>query len=272
MPFRAMEAHAIRGWAFLLPAGHSRQTLPPNPKPSSMRTEQARPVRLEDYRPPDWLVETVDLDVSLHPTATAVRATLALKPNPQAAAAGPAGARRRRTDARLAQARRRVAARRELCRDARQPDHRAAAGRPFRLEIETHGRSDGQHAADGPLPLQRDLLHAVRGRGLPPHHLFPRPARHAGGLTRRDRGRQEPRRRCCSPTATSSSAGDLDGSRHFAVWHDPFPKPSYLFALVGGDLGSHRRQLHHHVGPRGRARHLCRARQGRPLPPTPWIR
>ena len=25
-------------------------------------------------------------------------------------------------------------------------------------------------------------------------------------------------------------------SRHFAVWHDPFPKPSYLFALVGGKL------------------------------------
>jgi len=24
--------------------------------------------------------------------------------------------------------------------------------------------------------------------------------------------------------------------RHFAVWHDPFPKPSYLFALVGGEL------------------------------------
>ncbi|MEP0519065.1 MAG: aminopeptidase N [Hyphomicrobiales bacterium] len=24
--------------------------------------------------------------------------------------------------------------------------------------------------------------------------------------------------------------------RHFAVWHDPFPKPSYLFALVAGDL------------------------------------
>ena len=28
-----------------------------------MRTEEARPVRLEDYRPPDWLVETVELDV-----------------------------------------------------------------------------------------------------------------------------------------------------------------------------------------------------------------
>jgi aminopeptidase N len=31
--------------------------------------------------------------------------------------------------------------------------------------------------------------------------------------------------------------GKLGGGRHFAVWHDPFPKPSYLFALVAGDLG-----------------------------------
>ncbi len=32
--------------------------------------------------------------------------------------------------------------------------------------------------------------------------------------------------------------GMLDGSRHFATWHDPFPKPSYLFALVAGDLAA----------------------------------
>ena len=31
-------------------------------------------------------------------------------------------------------------------------------------------------------------------------------------------------------------AGDLGNGRHFATWHDPFPKPSYLFALVGGNL------------------------------------
>ena len=30
--------------------------------------------------------------------------------------------------------------------------------------------------------------------------------------------------------------GDLADGRHFAVWHDPHPKPSYLFALVAGDL------------------------------------
>lgn len=30
--------------------------------------------------------------------------------------------------------------------------------------------------------------------------------------------------------------GDLDGGRHFTVWHDPFPKACYLFALVAGRL------------------------------------
>jgi aminopeptidase N len=29
-----------------------------------------------------------------------------------------------------------------------------------------------------------------------------------------------------------------DTGRHFAVWEDPHPKPTYLFALVGGDLAS----------------------------------
>ncbi|MFD2237069.1 aminopeptidase N [Aureimonas populi] len=31
-------------------------------------------------------------------------------------------------------------------------------------------------------------------------------------------------------------SGPLEGGRHFALWHDPHPKPSYLFALVAGDL------------------------------------
>ncbi|MDI9245049.1 aminopeptidase N [Marinobacter sp. CHS3-4] len=30
--------------------------------------------------------------------------------------------------------------------------------------------------------------------------------------------------------------GDLDNGRHYVTWEDPFPKPSYLFALVAGDL------------------------------------
>ncbi|MGH1398697.1 MAG: aminopeptidase N [Alphaproteobacteria bacterium] len=31
-------------------------------------------------------------------------------------------------------------------------------------------------------------------------------------------------------------AGNIDANRHYAEWHDPFPKPCYLFALVAGDL------------------------------------
>ncbi|WP_297322334.1 aminopeptidase N [uncultured Bartonella sp.] len=31
-------------------------------------------------------------------------------------------------------------------------------------------------------------------------------------------------------------SGKLEGGRHYAVWHDPHPKPCYLFALVGGTL------------------------------------
>lgn len=30
--------------------------------------------------------------------------------------------------------------------------------------------------------------------------------------------------------------GQLEGGRHWVTWHDPFPKPAYLFALVAGDL------------------------------------
>ncbi len=33
---------------------------------------------------------------------------------------------------------------------------------------------------------------------------------------------------------------DLEDGRHWATWHDPFPKPSYLFALVAGDLAVNR--------------------------------
>ncbi len=31
-------------------------------------------------------------------------------------------------------------------------------------------------------------------------------------------------------------AGEMSDGRHYAVWHDPFKKPAYLFALVAGEL------------------------------------
>ncbi|QDX26870.1 aminopeptidase N [Sphingomonas suaedae] len=36
------------------------------------------------------------------------------------------------------------------------------------------------------------------------------------------------------------ASGEGESGRHWAEWHDPFPKPSYLFALVAGDLAANR--------------------------------
>lgn len=38
-------------------------------------------------------------------------------------------------------------------------------------------------------------------------------------------------------------SGDLPEGRHYAKWHDPFPKPSYLFALVAGRLAHVERRV-----------------------------
>lgn len=39
------------------------------------------------------------------------------------------------------------------------------------------------------------------------------------------------------------SSGDLPGGRHFVEWHDPHPKPCYLFALVAGQLEAYREKF-----------------------------
>ena len=73
--------------------------------------------------------------------------------------------------------------------------------------------------------------------------------------------RQSGRAAATSPTAGTTPSGTIR-----------FPKPSYLFALVAGDLGCIEDSFVTAVGPQGRARHLCRARQGAAAPATPWTR
>jgi aminopeptidase N len=200
-----------------------------------MRTEDARPVRLKDYRPPDWLVETVDLDVSLHPSATRVRAALRLKPNPQAAA--PAALVLDGNDLQLAGLAidgEPVAAERYSVTSDRltipQPPHR-----PFVLTVETiidpaaNTQLMGLYRSGGTYCTQ------CEAEGFRRITYFPdRPDVMAVFTTRIEAGKSE------APVLLANGnlidSGDLAGGRHFARWHDPFPKPSYLFALVGGDL------------------------------------
>ena len=42
--------------------------------------------------------------------------------------------------------------------------------------------------------------------------------------------------------------GPLDNGRHFAKWHDPFPKPCYLFALVAADLVARQQTIRTRAG------------------------
>ena len=42
--------------------------------------------------------------------------------------------------------------------------------------------------------------------------------------------------------------GALDGGRHFAKWHDPYPKPSYLFALVAAKLVAREQRITSRAG------------------------
>jgi aminopeptidase N len=200
-----------------------------------MRTDIAPQIRLKDYRPPDWLVETVNLDVALHPTEAKVRATLSLKPNPQAPSAPlildgdgltlkglKLNGVELSTDSYLAS-----------------PDKLTIPqppNGPFTLEIETlvdptaNTQLSGLYRSNGAFCTQ------CEAEGFRRITYFPdRPDVMAIYTTRIEVEKAQ------APVLLANGNlidfGDLPGGRHFAVWHDPHPKPSYLFALVGGNLG-----------------------------------
>ena len=199
-----------------------------------MRTDTAQPIRLKDYRPPDWLVETVSLDFSLHPMQTKVRATLALKPNPEAAAAplvldgDGLTLTGLKLDGTVLPADSYVAT----------PDSLTIAqapNRPFTLEIETLVDPTANTQLSGLYRTSGNYCTQCEAEGFRRITYFPdRPDVMAVYTTRIEADKTE------TPVLLANGnlidSGDLGGGRHFATWQDPHKKPSYLFALVGGDL------------------------------------
>src|ERR1700730_15528472 len=201
-----------------------------------MRTEQGRPVRLEDYRPPDWLVESVELDVSLEPTATRVRAALTLRPNGNGAAPAPLmldgealTLRALKLDGAALPPEQFVATPDQLT--IAQPPQRRC-----RLEIETVVDPSANTQLSGLYRSGAIYCTQCEAEGFRRITYFPdRPDVMAVYTTRIEAEKAD------APVLLANgnliAQGDVPGgSRHFAVWHDPFPKPSYLFALVGGNL------------------------------------
>jgi len=199
-----------------------------------MRTDTDQPIRLKDYRPPDWLVDTVVLDFSLHPTQTNVRARLALKPNPDTAAAPLVLDGDGLTLVSL-----------KLDGVTLPPENYVATpdsltvpqapNRPFTLEIETLVDPTANTQLSGLYRSSGNWCTQCEAEGFRRITYFPdRPDVMAVYTTRIEADKSE------APVLLSNGnlvdSGDLPGGRHFAAWHDPHPKPAYLFALVGGNL------------------------------------
>jgi aminopeptidase N len=199
-----------------------------------MRTDTAQPIRLKDYRPPDWLVETVTLDFSLHATQTKVRATLALKPNPDAASAPLVldGDGLTLTSLKLNGATlpaENYAATSDSLTIAQPPNG------PFTLEIETLVDPTANTQLSGLFCTSNTFCTQCEPEGFRRITYFPdRPDVMAIYTTRIEADKAQTPVLLSNGNLTDS--GDLPGGRHFAVWNDPHPKPSYLFALVGGNL------------------------------------
>ena len=199
-----------------------------------MRTDIAQPIRLKDYRPPDWLVETVSLDFSLHPTATRVRATLVLKPSPKATSAplilegdGLSLVSLKLNGTELPPESYVVTTDRLT---VPQPPNTT-----FALEIETVIDPPANTQLSGLYRSNSSYCTQCEAEGFRRITYFPdRPDVMAVYTTRIEADKRE------TPVLLSNGnleqRGELPNGRHYVVWHDPHPKPSYLFALVGGDL------------------------------------
>ena len=192
-------------------------------------TETPAPIRREDYRPPDWHVTTLRLDVTLDPARTVVRARMAVTRNgghdrPLVLDHGGQRLVSLRVDGAAA----------DPAMDAvTLTIPLSAEGHVVETEVEiapeTNTQLMGLYASGGLLCTQCE---AEGFRRITP---FPdRPDVLARYTVRMEADRA--RFPVLLANGNRIGAGLLDDGRHWAEWEDPFPKPSYLFAMVAGDL------------------------------------
>jgi aminopeptidase N len=190
------------------------------------------PVRLEDYQPPAFRVETVELRFDLQPSATRVRATL------QMVRQGPADAPLVLDGVRLKLL--------SLAIDGRtldgseygvEPERLVISSAPDRFTLETEVEIDpaANAALEGLYMSGGRFCTQCEAEGFRKITYFPdRPDVLARYTVRMEAdARAYPR---LLSNGNLVEAGELEGGRHYAVWSDPFPKPCYLFALVAGEL------------------------------------
>src|SRR5918911_106559 len=201
-----------------------------------MRTDTPQIVRLEDYRPSDFLIDRVDLDIRLHPTTTRVAATLALRPNPAGLPDAPLVLDGDELNLLAIALDGKPLGAEEFAATPQSLTLPNPPRRPFTLTIETEGDPSANTKLMGLYRSGGVYCTQCEAEGFRRITYFlDRPDVLSVYTTRIEAEREE------APVLLANGnlvdAGEVPGTdRHYAVWHDPFPKPCYLFALVAGDL------------------------------------
>ena len=203
-----------------------------------MTVDESPLIKLEDYRPSDYLIDAVHLDISLDATGTVVRSLLSLRPNPD----GVAGAALALDGDELFLSSLQLnGTKLDDAAYAQTPQSltlHAPPAKPFTLTIETRANPSANTKLMGLYRSGGVYCTQCEADGFRRISYFlDRPDVMSVYTVRLEGDRVE------APVLLSNgnllASGDVPGTdRHFAVWHDPWPKPAYLFALVGGDLGA----------------------------------
>jgi aminopeptidase N len=190
--------------------------------------------RLADYAPPAFLVDSIALTFDLDPAQTVVRSRLGLRRNPAAQGAAPLHlheeALTRGTilldDAPLDPS---------LLRVVPGGIEIDGIGAEATLDIQTTIAPDANTELSGLYRSGGNYFTQCEAEGFRRITCFPdRPDVMARFTTTIIADRTT-----CPVLLSNGNrvdGGDLPGGRHWAKWEDPHPKPSYLFALVAGDL------------------------------------
>ena len=202
-----------------------------------MRTETGQVFRLEDYRPPEYGIDTVDLVFRLDAKRTLVSARLGMRriaETPQGAPLVLDGDELEFISLSIDGAKAEAGA--YTATAASLTLHTPPAAERFMLDIETainpsaNTKLMGLYRSNGVYCTQCE---AEGFRRIT--YYLDRPDVLARWTVRIEADK------ATSPLLLSNGnpagSGDLGDGRHYAVWVDPHPKPAYLFALVAGDLG-----------------------------------
>jgi aminopeptidase N len=196
-----------------------------------MRTDTPQPVRLAEYRPPAFLIETTRLEFHLEPNTTRVKATLGIRRNGDHAEPLVLNGERLRpisvaVDGRvLGDNERTIDA--EFLTVPNVPD-------AFTLTTEVEIDPENNKALDGLYMSGGRFCTQCEAEGFRKVTWFAdRPDVLSRYTVRIEADRKFHR---LLSNGNLLDAGDLADGRHYAEWEDPFPKPCYLFALVAGEL------------------------------------